>query len=52
VSYEGLVRPPNETFYEHQAIIDAIGNRDADSAEELMRQHLKKGIAILRKEQD
>jgi DNA-binding GntR family transcriptional regulator len=50
VSYEGLVRPPNETFYEHQAIIDAIGNRDADSAEELMRQHLKKGIAILRQE--
>lgn len=50
VSYEGLLRPPNETIYEHQTIIDAISNRDADSAEELMRQHLKKGIAFLRQE--
>ena len=50
VSYEGLVRPPNETIFEHKAIIDAISNRDTDSAEELMRLHLKRGIAILRQE--
>jgi DNA-binding GntR family transcriptional regulator len=50
VSHEGLVRPPNETIFEHRAIIDAISNRNSDSAEELMRLHLKKGIAILRQE--
>jgi len=50
VSLEGLVRPPNETIHEHRAIIEAISNRDADSAEDLMRLHLKKGIAILRRE--
>ena len=50
VSLEGLVRPPNETIYEHRSIIDAISDKDGDSAEDLMRQHLKKGIAILRRE--
>lgn len=50
VSLEGLVRPPNETIHEHRSIIDAISDRNADLAEELMRQHLKKGIAILRRE--
>jgi DNA-binding GntR family transcriptional regulator len=50
ISYEGLVRPPNETIFEHQAIIEAISNRDAESAEELMRLHLRKGIMILRRE--
>jgi DNA-binding GntR family transcriptional regulator len=50
VSLEGLVRPPNITIHEHRAIIDAISDRDADSAEDLMRQHLKRGIAILRQE--
>jgi DNA-binding GntR family transcriptional regulator len=50
VSLEGLVRPPNVTIREHWAIIDAISDRDADSAEDLMRQHLKRGIAVLRQE--
>jgi DNA-binding GntR family transcriptional regulator len=50
VSLEGLLRSPNETIHEHQAIIEAISARDVDSAENLMRQHLKKGIAILRRE--
>ncbi|UCH23542.1 MAG: GntR family transcriptional regulator [Deltaproteobacteria bacterium] len=50
VSLEGLVRPPNVTIREHRAIIDAISDRDADSAEDLMRQHLKRAIAILRQE--
>jgi DNA-binding GntR family transcriptional regulator len=50
VSSEGLVRPPNETIQEHKAMIEAISNKDADSAEDLMRQHLKKGIVVLRQE--
>ncbi len=45
---EGLVRPPNETIEEHLAVINAIGSRDPDAAEALMREHLKKSIAHLR----
>jgi DNA-binding GntR family transcriptional regulator len=43
-----LVRSPNETIHEHLAIIKAIGNRDADSAERLMRRHLSNSAAVLR----
>ena len=50
LSPEGLVRPPNETIKEHLAVINAIGNRDPDAAEALMREHLKKSIAHLRQE--
>jgi DNA-binding GntR family transcriptional regulator len=46
---EGLVRSPNETIHEHLAIIAAIGKRDADSAERLMRQHLSNSAAVLRR---
>ena len=49
VSAEGLVRPPYETIHEHLAIIDAIGKRDAESAERLMRQHLSNSAAVLRR---
>jgi DNA-binding GntR family transcriptional regulator len=45
---EGLVRSPNETIHEHLAIIEAISNRDADSAERLMRQHLTNSAEVLR----
>jgi DNA-binding GntR family transcriptional regulator len=45
---EGLVRSPNETIHEHLAIIKAISNRDADSAERLMRRHLSNSAAVLR----
>jgi DNA-binding GntR family transcriptional regulator len=38
---EGLVRPPKETIHEHRALIEAIGNRDPDKAEELARIHLR-----------
>jgi DNA-binding GntR family transcriptional regulator len=38
---EGLVRPPEETIDEHRAIIEAISNRDPDTAERLMRRHLR-----------
>lgn len=44
---EGLVRPPDDTIEEHLAVIEAIGKRDADSAEKLMRRHLRKTIAYL-----
>jgi DNA-binding GntR family transcriptional regulator len=50
LSSEGLVRPPNETIEEHLAVIKAIGERDPDSAEELMRRHLNKTIAHLRQD--
>jgi len=45
---EGLVRSPNETIHEHLAIIKAISNRDADTAERLMRRHLSNSAAVLR----
>ena len=50
LSPEGLVRPPNETIQEHLAVIEAIGDRDPDAAEALMRRHLKKTIAHLRQD--
>ena len=50
VNSEGLVRTPNETIHEHRAMIDAISSKDGDLAEEIMRQHLKRGIAVLRQE--
>lgn len=48
-STEGLVRPPDETVHEHLAIIQAIGARDAESAERLMRRHLSNSAALLRR---
>lgn len=50
LSPEGLVRPPNDTIEEHLAVIKAIGGRDPDAADELMREHLKKTIAYLRQD--
>ena len=50
ISSEGLVRTPNETIPEHLAMIDAISNKDEDMAEDIMRQHLQRGIAVLRQE--
>ncbi len=50
ISSEGLVRTPNETIREHLAMIDAISNKDEDLAEDIMRQHLQRGIAVLRQE--
>ena len=49
ISSEGLVQSPNESIQDHLAIIEAVGCRDAESAENMMRNHLKKSIAILRK---
>ena len=50
LSSEGLVRPPNETIEEHLSVIKAISERDPDAAEALMRQHLRKTIAHLRRD--
>jgi DNA-binding GntR family transcriptional regulator len=50
LSSEGLVRTPNETIREHIEVINAISQRDPDTAEKLMRQHLNKSIASLKKD--
>jgi DNA-binding GntR family transcriptional regulator len=50
LSSEGLVRPPNETIEEHLAVIKAIGERNPDAAEILMRRHLRKTIAHLKQD--
>jgi DNA-binding GntR family transcriptional regulator len=47
-SSEGLVQSPNESIQDHLAIIDAVSRRDGESAENLMRTHLRKSIDILR----
>jgi DNA-binding GntR family transcriptional regulator len=49
VASEGLVRPPTETINEHLAIIEAIQRRDGEAAEALMRQHLRRSIAFLKR---
>lgn len=48
VSSEGLVQSPNESIQDHLAIIEALSCRDEESAENLMRNHLRKSIAILK----
>lgn len=48
-SSDGLIRSPGETLGEHKAVIDAICNRDSESAENLMRRHFKKSAAVLRR---
>jgi len=48
ISSEGLVQSPNKSIQDHLAVIEAVSRRDGESAERLMRNHLKKSIAILR----
>lgn len=48
VTTEGLIREPNETIREHMAIVEAICNHDPESAEQLMRNHLKTTIGQLK----
>lgn len=47
VTFEGLVRSPDETLGEHLDIIDAICHRDPEAAETMMRRHFKRTIAHL-----
>jgi len=46
---EGLIRTPNETIHDHLKIADAICNHDSETAEKLMREHLRSAIAELMK---
>lgn len=46
----GLIRPPQETFPEHIAIIEALKDHDPDLSEKLMREHTRKSIRVLAKE--
>ena len=43
----GLIRPPQETLPEHNAIIDALRIRDVEMAQILMKLHVQKSIALL-----
>jgi len=47
VAPEGLVRHPRDTIREHQAMIEAIANRDTEAAENLMRRHFQRSRAVL-----
>jgi len=49
IAPEGLVRHPKETVHEHRAMIEAIARRDAEAAEDLMRQHFQRSRAVLQK---
>ncbi len=52
VPREGLIRNPNDTIKDHEAIIEAICSRDPDKAENLMKLHFKKAIDILEEQID
>lgn len=49
-SSEGLVRRPSETIGEHLAVIRAISERDSTKAEKLIRLHLRKSLAVLKRD--
>lgn len=44
----GLLRAPEETYPEHLAIIDALESGDADAAEKVMIEHIRKTIELLK----
>jgi DNA-binding GntR family transcriptional regulator len=48
--YRTIMQPdrPKQSFDEHSAIVDAIGQRDPDAAEAAMRDHLRTVTATLR----
>lgn len=45
---QGILRSPKETHPEHLAIIDALEAKDADTAERLMIEHIRRTIDLLR----
>lgn len=51
MSYQqGLIRDPNETLVEHLAIMEAIRNRDEESAERMARAHaIRTRMTLLRR---
>jgi len=48
ISSEGLVQSPDDSIQDHLAVIEAVSRRDGESAEKLMRNHLRKSITVLR----
>ncbi|MBU3951256.1 MAG: GntR family transcriptional regulator [Proteobacteria bacterium] len=52
VPREGLIRHPDETMKDHAAILDAICNREPETAENMMKDHFKKAIDILAQQID
>ena len=50
VSSEGLIQSPNKTIVDHINIIEAICSRKSEEAERLMRQHIHRGIKILKEQ--
>ena len=49
---KGIILPLEESMEDHKKIIKAFRERDAERAEELIRDHSRKAIRILRKELD
>jgi len=49
---QGILRSPTETHAEHLAIIDALEARKPDEAEQLMIEHIRKTIVLLRSKDD
>jgi GntR family transcriptional regulator, rspAB operon transcriptional repressor len=47
---DGLVRPPEETIPEHQAVLEGLRRRDPDASEAAMRLHLRRSMERLEKE--
>jgi len=45
---QGLYRQPKETYKEHMAIIDALEQGNGDLAEDLMCQHLRAAVSVLK----
>ncbi|MFK8035490.1 MAG: GntR family transcriptional regulator [Hyphomicrobiales bacterium] len=46
--FHGILRSPKETYVEHLAIIDALESGNADEAERVMIEHIRKTIELLR----
>lgn len=45
---QGLLRTPKETFDEHMRILDALDQKDADLAEQEMKQHIRITVDLIR----
>lgn len=52
ISEDGLVQKPDDTIHDHRSIIEAVSRRDAEAAENLMREHFRKSIALLKRNTD
>ncbi len=48
----GLLRPPKDTMGEHLAIIDALAEKNGPLAETLMKEHIEKSVAALKRRKE